>query len=139
LQSSGEGKDASVLGCSQAATPNSAFTKAAWTTMSSPPIPFTCPFLIIAKASYPTRACYGLMSSLIQSKTAARQSTPMKDAARKGPLRPMRLIAGGDGAPFLQTCPQALDAVAIVIDPSGTGHGRLVFLGRDRRPRSQMN
>jgi transposase len=51
LQSSGEGKDASVSGCSQAATPNSAFTKAAWATMSLPPTPFTCPFLIIARVS----------------------------------------------------------------------------------------
>jgi hypothetical protein len=55
LQSSVEDKDVAASGCSQAAMPNSEFTKAAWATMSSPPTPFTCPFLIIAKASYPTR------------------------------------------------------------------------------------
>ena len=51
LQSSGGDKAALSLGHPQAATSNSEFTKAAWATMSSPPIPFTCPFLIIAKAS----------------------------------------------------------------------------------------
>ena len=44
------------------------------------------------------------------------------------------LIAGCDGAPFLEARPQALDAVAIVVDPARAGHGRLVALGRDRRP-----
>src|SRR3954454_14507320 len=38
------------------------------------------------------------------------------------------------GAPFLEARPQALDAVAIVVDPAWAGHGRFVFLGRDRRP-----
>ena len=51
LQSSFEGEDALVSVCSQAATSNSTFTKATGATMSSPPIPFTCPFLIIAKVS----------------------------------------------------------------------------------------
>jgi hypothetical protein len=51
LQSSGEGKGAVIWSCSQAATSNREFTKAAWATMSSPPIPFTCPFLIIARVS----------------------------------------------------------------------------------------
>jgi transposase len=51
LQSSDGDKAAVSLGHSQAAISNSEFTKAAWATMSSPPIPFTCPFLIIAKAS----------------------------------------------------------------------------------------
>src|ERR671920_713106 len=37
LQSSVEGKEAAVSGCSQAAMSNSALTKAAWATMSSPP------------------------------------------------------------------------------------------------------
>ena len=75
-----------------------------------------------------------MKSFLIQSKVAARQRTPMKDLARMGPLRPIRLIAGCDGAPFLEARPQALDAVAIVVDPARTGDGRLVALGRDRRP-----
>ncbi len=44
------------------------------------------------------------------------------------------LIPGCDGAPFLEARPQALDAVAIVVDPPGAGDGRFVFLGRDRRP-----
>src|SRR3954464_11124523 len=43
-------------------------------------------------------------------------------------------VAGGDGAPFLEARPQALDAVAIVVDPARAGHGRFVLLGRDRRP-----
>src|SRR4051795_3153616 len=43
-------------------------------------------------------------------------------------------VAGGDGAPFLEARPQAFDAVAIVVDPAWAGHGRFVFLGRDRRP-----
>src|SRR3954463_3216561 len=42
-------------------------------------------------------------------------------------------VAGCDGAPFLEARPQALDAVAIVVDPAWAGHGRFVFLGRDRR------
>ena len=58
----------------------------------------------------------------------------MKDLARMGPLRPIRLVAGCDGAPFLEARPQALDAVAIVVDPARAGDGRLVALGRDRRP-----
>ena len=56
----------------------------------------------------------------------------MKDLARTGPLRPIRLIAGCDGAPFLEARPQALDAVAIVVDPARAGC--FVALGRDRRP-----
>src|SRR3954452_6522932 len=44
------------------------------------------------------------------------------------------LVAGCDGAPFLEARPQALDAVAIVVDPARAGDGRLVALGRDRRP-----
>jgi hypothetical protein len=63
----------------------------------------------------------------------------MKDLARIGPLRPIRLVAGCYSAPFLQARPEALDAVAIVVDPPGTGHGRFVALGRDRAPWSQMN
>jgi hypothetical protein len=51
LQSSDGDKAAVSLGHSQAAMSNSELTKAAWATMSCPPIPFTCPFLIIAKAS----------------------------------------------------------------------------------------
>ena len=58
----------------------------------------------------------------------------MKDLARMGPLRPIRLIAGCDGAPFLEARPQALDAVAIVVDPARAGDGRFVALGRDCRP-----
>ena len=64
LQSSGEGKGAVNWSCSQAATSNSEFTKAAWATMSSPSIPFTCPFLIIAKVSYPTRVCHAVRNLL---------------------------------------------------------------------------
>jgi hypothetical protein len=45
------GVDGVTLGQCQAATSNSDLTKAAWATMSSPPIPFTCPFLIIARVS----------------------------------------------------------------------------------------
>src|SRR4051795_9553340 len=44
------------------------------------------------------------------------------------------LVTGCDGAPFLEARPQALDTVAIVVDPAWAGHGRFVFLGRDRRP-----
>ena len=44
----------------------------------------------------------------------------------------MRRFFHNGGAPFFQARPQALDAVAIVVDPSGTDHGRFVFLGRDR-------
>lgn len=51
LQSSDGDRIAAALRCSQAATSNSAFTKAAWTTMSSPAIASTCPFLIIAAVS----------------------------------------------------------------------------------------
>jgi hypothetical protein len=40
-----------TFGYSQAAMSNSDLTKAAWATMSFPPIPFTYPFLIIAKVS----------------------------------------------------------------------------------------
>src|SRR4051812_41675012 len=80
------------------------------------------------------KSCYSLKSCLIQSKTAARQSTPMKDLAGIGPLRPIRLIAGCDGPPFPEARPQTLDAVAIVVDPARAGDGRLVALGRDRRP-----
>ena len=58
----------------------------------------------------------------------------MKDLARMGPLRPIRLVTGCDGAPFFEARPQALDAVAIVVDPGRTRHGRLLLLGRDRRP-----
>src|SRR3954470_15215944 len=45
LQSSARDKATVSLGHSQAATSNSELTKAAWATMSFPPIPFTCPFL----------------------------------------------------------------------------------------------
>ena len=51
LQSSVEGKDGAISSCSQAAMSNSDLTKAAWATMSSPPTPLTCPFLIIASVS----------------------------------------------------------------------------------------
>ena len=51
LQSTVEGKDGAISSCSQAATSNSDLTKAAWATMSSPPIRLTCPFLIIASVS----------------------------------------------------------------------------------------
>jgi hypothetical protein len=64
LQSSGGDKAALSLGHPQAATSNSEFTKAAWATMSSPPIPFTCPFLIIAKVSYPTRVRHAVRNLL---------------------------------------------------------------------------
>ena len=47
LQSSARDKATVSLGHSQAAMSNSDLTKAAWATMSFPPIPFTCPFLII--------------------------------------------------------------------------------------------
>ena len=52
------------LGHSQAAMPNSDLTKAAWATMSFPPIPFTCPFLIIARVSYPTRVRHAVRNLL---------------------------------------------------------------------------
>jgi hypothetical protein len=49
LQNSVESKDAVISSCSQAAMSNSEFTKADWATMSSSPILFTYPFLIILK------------------------------------------------------------------------------------------
>ncbi len=42
------------------------------------------------------------------------------------------LVAGGDGAPFLQPGPEALDLVAVDVDPVWAGHGRLVSLRRAR-------
>src|SRR5215211_2244309 len=43
------------------------------------------------------------------------------------------LIAGRNRAPLLEPGPEALDAVAVDVDPRRTGDGRLVALGRDRR------
>ena len=51
LQSFAGDKTAGGTDHLQAATSNRSFTKAAWAMMSSPPIPFTCPFLIIAIVS----------------------------------------------------------------------------------------
>jgi hypothetical protein len=51
LQSFDRGKTAVCIDHPQAATSNSSFTKAAWAKMLFPPIPFTCPFLIIARVS----------------------------------------------------------------------------------------
>jgi hypothetical protein len=62
LQSSDQDRTAVDLGHPQATMSNSEFTKAAWVTMSSPRIAFTCPFLIIAKVSYPTRPCCSKLS-----------------------------------------------------------------------------
>src|SRR5215211_7816946 len=43
------------------------------------------------------------------------------------------LIAGRDRTPLLEPGPEALDAVAVDVDPRRTGDRRLVALGRDRR------
>jgi hypothetical protein len=64
LQSSARDKATVSLGHSQAAMSNSEFTKAAWATMSFPPIPLTCPFLIIARVSYPTRVRHAVRNLL---------------------------------------------------------------------------
>jgi hypothetical protein len=64
LQSFIEGKDGAVSAYSQAAMPNREFTKVAWATIASPAIPFTCPFLIIAKVSYPTRVRHAVRDLL---------------------------------------------------------------------------
>src|SRR3712207_2092989 len=42
------------------------------------------------------------------------------------------LVAGGDGAPLFEPCPETLDPIAVVVDPGWAGDGRLVALGRDR-------
>ena len=44
------------------------------------------------------------------------------------------LVAGGDGALLLEPSPEALDLVAVVVDPARAGDGRLVAPRRDRRP-----
>ena len=44
------------------------------------------------------------------------------------------LVAGSDGAPFLEPGPEPLDLVAVVADAVRAGDGRLVALGRDREP-----
>ena len=44
------------------------------------------------------------------------------------------LVSGRDGAPFLKPGPEALDLVAVVVDPVRAGDGGLVALGRDRWP-----
>ena len=44
------------------------------------------------------------------------------------------LVAGGDGAPLFEPGPEALDLIAVVVDPIRAGHGRFVALRRDRRP-----
>src|SRR5215217_4359991 len=48
------------------------------------------------------------------------------------------LVAGGDGAPLLQPGPEALDKVAVVIDPGRAGDLLLIALGRDRRTRAHV-
>ena len=47
-------------------------------------------------------------------------------------------VADGDGAPFLEPGPEALDLVPVVVDPVRAGDGRLVALGRDRGPRTYV-
>src|SRR5215208_3070820 len=47
------------------------------------------------------------------------------------------LVAGGDGAPLLESGPEALDEVPVAVDVVGAGHRRFVALGRDRGPRAQ--
>ncbi len=48
------------------------------------------------------------------------------------------LVAGGDGAPLLEPGPEALDLVAVVVDPIRAGHGRFVALRRDCRPSAHV-
>ena len=48
------------------------------------------------------------------------------------------LVACRDGVPFLKPGPEPLDLVAVRVDPIRADHGRLVLLGRDRRPRAQV-
>jgi hypothetical protein len=45
------------------------------------------------------------------------------------------LIAGGDRAALLQIGPKALNPIAVIVDPSGTGNGCVVPLRWDHRPR----
>src|SRR5215208_462929 len=48
------------------------------------------------------------------------------------------LVAGGDGAPLLESGPEALDEVPVAVDVVGAGYRRFVALGRDRGPRAQV-
>lgn len=48
------------------------------------------------------------------------------------------LAAGGDGAPFLQSSPQALGEVAVVADPGRAGGRRLIAPGRDSRAGAEV-
>ncbi len=48
------------------------------------------------------------------------------------------LVACGDGAPLLELGPEALDLVAVVVDPVRAGDGCFVALRRDRGPRARV-
>src|SRR3712207_3200265 len=43
------------------------------------------------------------------------------------------LVAGGDGAPLFEPCPETLDPIAVVVNPGRAGDIRFVAPGRDRR------
>lgn len=47
-------------------------------------------------------------------------------------------VSGGDGAPLIEPGPEALDLIAVVVDPVRAGDGRLVALRRDRGSRAHI-